>query len=55
MPWFDIQSQKLYISEAQYAAIESKTLVPNIAGESIKDRRVQKYITKGWHMPQGVQ
>lgn len=48
MPWFDIQTQKLYISEAQYAAIESKTLVLNISGEAVKDRRIQKYISKGW-------
>lgn len=49
MPWYDIQTQKLYISEAQYLAIESKTLVANISGESIKERRVEKYAKKGWN------
>lgn len=49
MPWYDIQTQKLYISEAQYLAIESKTLVPNISGESIKERRVEKYAIRGWN------
>ena len=50
MPWFDIKTQKFHISEAQYAAIESKTLVMNIAGESVKDHRIQKYISKGWKL-----
>lgn len=48
MPWFDIQSQRLHISESQYTAIESKTLVLNISGEAVKDRRIQKYLSKGW-------
>lgn len=50
MPWFDIITQKLYISEAQYMAIESKTLVLNISGESVKDRRIEKYQKKGWKL-----
>lgn len=49
MPWYDIQTQKLYISEEQYLAIASKTLVPNIGGEFIKERRVEKYAIKGWN------
>lgn len=48
MPWFDIKTQRLYISEAQYMAIESKTLIANIVGESIKQRRLEKYQQKGW-------
>lgn len=48
MPWFDIRSQKLFISEAQYAAIQTKTLFANISGERIKQRRVDKYAAKGW-------
>jgi hypothetical protein len=51
MPWFDIKTQKLYISETQFAAIESKTLVSNIAGEAIKERRIEKYQKKGWKLP----
>lgn len=50
MPWFDIKTQKLYISEAQYLAIETKTLVLNISGEAVKDRRIQKYTDKGWKL-----
>jgi hypothetical protein len=48
MPWYDIQTQKLYISEAQFTSIKNKRLVYNLTGESIKDRRIQKYIAKGW-------
>ena len=54
MPWYDIQTQKLYISEAQFTAIKNKRLVYNLTGESIKDRRIQKYIAKGWQ-PQLVE
>jgi len=54
MPWFDIKTQKLYISETQFAAIESKTLVLNIAGEAIKERRIEKYQKKGWKLPSEV-
>ena len=52
MPWYDIKTQRLHISETQYAAIESKTLVLNISGEAVKDRRIQKYINKGWKYSQ---
>lgn len=49
MPWFDIQSQRLHISEAQFAAIESKILVSNIKGQAPTARRLEKYTKKGWH------
>ena len=49
MPWYDLNTQKLHISEAQFTAIKSKTLVPNISGEAIKDRRIEKYSIKGWN------
>jgi hypothetical protein len=48
MPWYDIKTQKLHISEAQFNAIKTKTLFANIAGEQIKQRRIDKYATKGW-------
>ena len=52
MPWYDIKTQKLYISEAQFHAIRTKTLIPNISGEKIKTRRVDKYAQKGWDVSQ---
>jgi hypothetical protein len=48
MPWFDIKTQKLYISESQFKSIKNKQLVPNISGESVKPYRLQKYLGKGW-------
>jgi hypothetical protein len=49
MPWFDIQSQKLHISESQYAAIESKTLIQNVNGHGANEKRIEKYAIKGWN------
>jgi len=54
MPWFDIQSQKLYISESQYAAIESKTLIQNVNGHRANEKRIEKYNKKGWKLPFNV-
>jgi hypothetical protein len=51
MPWFDIQSQKLHISESQYAAIESKTLIQNVNGHRANEKRIEKYNKKGWKLP----
>jgi hypothetical protein len=48
MPWYDIKTQKFHISEAQFNSIKTKTLVYNLAGESIKEQRVKKYVDKGW-------
>lgn len=51
MPWFDIKTQKLYISEAQLAAIREKKLIPNMphmTGRQPKEARVTKYVTRGW-------
>jgi hypothetical protein len=48
MPWYDLNTQKLHISEAQFNSIKTKTLVYNLAGESIKEQRVKKYVDKGW-------
>lgn len=49
MPWYDLKTQKLYISQAQVASIRTKTLVLNIAGEKLKERRIKKYTDKGWN------
>jgi hypothetical protein len=48
MPWIDIKSQKLYISEAQFNSIKSREIVLNKRGETPQAHRVQKYVDKGW-------
>lgn len=47
MPWFDIKTQKLYISKDQYDAIADKRLLVNPFG-SVKFRRIDKYTKRGW-------
>lgn len=47
MPWFDIKTQKLYISKDQYDAIADKRLLVNSLG-NVKFRRIEKYIKRGW-------
>lgn len=54
MPWFDIRTQKLYISKDQYDAIANKHLLINPYGENIKFRRVDKYIKRGWAIKQDI-
>jgi len=48
MPWFDIKTQKLYISESQFTSIKTRTLYHNGHGEKLKEYRLQKYLGKGW-------
>ena len=49
MPWFDISNQKLHISRSQYDAINSKKLIVNpLYRSEIKQRRLEKYINRGW-------
>jgi hypothetical protein len=47
MPWFDIKTQKLYMSKDQYEAIATKRLYVNPLGE-VKFRRIDKYTKRGW-------
>lgn len=54
MPYYDLTTQKLHISEAQFRSIYNKQLVFNIKGEAIKERRIKKYIDKGWKLPPDV-
>jgi len=54
MPYYDLMTQKLYISETQFKAIHTRTLSPNIKGEDIKERRIEKYTAKGWKLETGV-
>lgn len=48
MPWFDIKTQKLYISKDQYDSIATKRLLVNPLGEPAKYRRMDKYTKRGW-------
>lgn len=48
MPWLDIKTQKLYISESQFNSIKTRTLYHNGHGEKLKEYRLQKYLDKGW-------
>jgi hypothetical protein len=48
MPWFDIKTQKLYISRDQYEAIATKRLYVNPLGEPAKFRRIDKYTKRSW-------
>lgn len=48
MPWFDIKTQKLYISRDQYDSIAMKRLIVNTLGEPAKYRRIDKYTKRGW-------
>ena len=48
MPWFDILTQKLYISPEQYSSIANKRLIPNPHGQEVKFRRIDKYTLRGW-------
>jgi len=48
MPYYDLLTQKLHISETQFRVISSKKLIANIKGEDVKDFRIKKYLEKGW-------
>lgn len=51
MPWYDLKTQKLYISESQFDSIKEKKLVPNMEymrGRKLKETRISKYVTRGW-------
>lgn len=49
MPWYDIKTQKFYISKTQFDCIKNKQLVknPTYTGE-VKEPRYNKYFKKGW-------
>lgn len=48
-PHYDLTTQKLYISEAQFNAIKNKQLIPTGLVE-VKDKRLNKYTKRGWGM-----
>ena len=47
LPHYDLATQKLYISESQFRAIQNKQLIPTGYVE-IKDKRREKYVKRGW-------
>lgn len=47
LPHYDLATQKLYISESQFRAIQNKQLIPTGYVE-IKDKRLEKYTKRGW-------
>jgi hypothetical protein len=49
MPWIDIKTQKLFMSEAQFDSIKSRNIILNKKGEPPKEYRIQKYVSKGWN------
>lgn len=49
MPWIDIKTQKLYMSEAQFESIKLRNITLNKRGETPKEYRIQKYVSKGWN------
>ena len=49
MPYFDMATQQLYISRAQYDAIKRKTLIKNRDHAlSLSGQRINKFIERGW-------
>ena len=49
-PYYDILTNKLYISEAQLQAIKSMKLVPNKDVNTITIKRLEKFKARGWHI-----
>lgn len=47
LPHYDLATQKLYISESQFRAIQNKQLIPTGYVE-IKEKRQEKYTKRGW-------
>lgn len=50
-PHYDLATQKLYISEAQYNSIQNRQLVET-GLTAVSEKRLQKYLKRGWSSPQ---
>jgi hypothetical protein len=49
MPYFDMATQQLFISRAQYDSIKQKKLVKNPAhNQELSSRRIDKFLERGW-------
>lgn len=53
MPYYDLNTQKLFISEKQYDSIKNKILISTKQVE-VKPKRVEKYHKRGWTSDVGV-
>lgn len=54
LPYYDITTQKLYISESQFNSIKNKQLIPTGLVE-LKDKRIEKYTKRGWVLEKQIQ
>lgn len=51
MPYFDMATQKLFISRLQYDCIKMKKLVKNPDhARSLNQIRIEKFISRGWYL-----
>lgn len=50
-PHYDLATQKLYISQAQYDSIRTRQLVET-GLTTVSEKRVQKYLKRGWSLQQ---
>ena len=54
MPWIDMETGKMHISEDQYRAIKNKKLIMNPGGHSPSASRITKYVERGYAMSDQV-
>lgn len=54
MPWIDLTTGAMHISEDQYRAIKNKKLILNPHGHGPNARRINKYVQRGYKMSDQV-
>ena len=47
-PYFDLDTDKFYISERQFRAIRDKQLVIHSKTRKVSEYRIQKFMSRGW-------
>jgi hypothetical protein len=47
-PYFDLDTDKFYISERQFRAIRNKQLVIHSKTRKVSEYRIQKFMSRGW-------
>ena len=47
-PYYDLDTEKFYISERQYYAIRDKKLIIHSKTRTLSDYRIQKFMSRGW-------
>lgn len=50
MPYVDLNTNKLHISDAQFQSIKNKELILNPNGHRPTQNRIEKYMGRGWKM-----